>query len=67
MTRDEFIKLLEENIKPDAEMNFLVNDCDKRMFAFLKVEYACMNEDVDDPRNYNSGGVVFTIEKELFK
>lgn len=67
MTRDEFIHMLEENIKPDAEMNFLVCDYEKRMFAFLKVDDVCMNAVVDDPRNYNSGGIVLTIEKELFK
>lgn len=67
MTRDMFIELLQKNIKPDAEMNFLVCDYEKHMFAFLKVEDVCMNADVDDPRNYNAGGVVFRIEKELFK
>ena len=65
MTRDEFIKLLEENIEPDAEMDFLICDHEKPIVAFLNVDYACMNEDVDDPRNYNRGGVVFTIKEDL--
>ena len=29
MTRDDFIKLLKKNLKPDAEMDFLVNDYKK--------------------------------------
>ena len=67
MTRDEFIKLLEKNIEPDAEMDFLVCDHKKPLVAFLKIRDVCMNADVDDPNNYNRGGVVFTIEEELFK
>ena len=67
MTRDEFIELLKENLEPDAEMEFLISDCEKPMVAFLDIEHVCMNEDVDDPRNYNLGGVVFTIKKDLTK
>lgn len=65
MTRNEFIKLLEENLKPDAEMDFLIYDHKKPMIAFLNIHDVCMNVDVDDPNNYNRGGVVFTIEKDL--
>lgn len=65
MTRDEFIELLKDNLEPNAEMEFLISDCEKPMVAFLDIEHVCMNVDVDDPRNYNLGGVVFTIKKEL--
>ena len=37
MTRDDFIKLLKKNLKPDAEMDFLVNDYKKPMLAFLDI------------------------------
>ena len=67
MTRDMFIELLLKNIKPDAEMNFLICDYEKHIFAFLKVEDVCMNADVDDPKNKNRGGVVFTIKEELMR
>ena len=65
MTRDEFIELLKENIKPDAEMDFLIADRNKPMIAFLDVANVNMNADVDDPKNYNCGGVVFTIKTEV--
>lgn len=65
MTRNEFIKLLEENLKPDAELDFLICDHKKPMIAFLNIHNVCMNADVDDPNNHNRGGVVFTIEKDL--
>lgn len=67
MTRDELIKLLQENIEPNAEMDFLVVDHNRPMIAFLDVHDVCMNEDVDDPNNYNRGGIVFKIQKELLK
>ena len=67
MTRDEFIRLLEENIKPDAKMEFLIADHTRPMIAFLDVHDVCMNADVDDPNNYNCGGVVFKIQKDLMK
>lgn len=65
MTRDGFIKLLKENLKPNAEMDFLICDHKKPMVAFLDIHNVCMNADVDDPNNYNRGGVVFTIQKDL--
>lgn len=65
MTRNEFIKLLKENLKPNAQMDFLVCDHNKPMVAFLDVQNVCMNADVDDPDNYNRGGVVFTIKEEV--
>lgn len=65
MTRNEFIKLLKENLKPNAEMDFLIIDHNKPIVAFLDVHNVCMNADVDDPDNKNRGGVVFTIKEEL--
>ena len=65
MTRNEFIKLLKENLKPNAQMDFLVCDHNKPIVAFLDVQNVCMNADVDDPDNYNRGGVVFTIKEEV--
>ena len=67
MTRNEFIKLLEDNLEQNAEMDFLICDHKKPIVAFLKIEDVCMNADVDDPNNYNRGGVVFTIEKDLIR
>ena len=63
MTRNEFIKLLKDNLKPNAEMDFLVIDINEPMAAFLEVDYVCMNADVDDPNNKNRGGVVLKIKK----
>ena len=65
MTRNEFIKLLKENIEPNAQMDFLVIDNNKPIIAFLDIDDVCMNADVDDPNNYNRGGVVFKIQKDL--
>jgi hypothetical protein len=65
MTRDEFIKLLKENLEPNAQMDFLIVDHNKPFVAFLNIDDICMNADVDDPNNYNRGGVVFTIQKDL--
>lgn len=62
MTRDEFIKLLKENIKPNAQMEFFVADFDKPMIASLDIDDVCMSADVDDP---NCGGIVFTIKKDF--
>ena len=67
MTRNEFIKLLKDNLKPNAEMDFLVADNNPPIVAFLDVHHVCMNADVDDPNNKNRGGVVFTIKEELTK
>lgn len=68
MTRNEFIKLLKENIKPNAEMDFLVFDQlkdGKYLHAFLDIRDVCMNADVDDPKNYNRGGIVFKIQEDI--
>lgn len=65
MTRNEFIKLLKENLKPNAEIDFLVWDTKKPIVAFLDIDNVCMNADVDDPNNYNRGGIVFVIKEEL--
>ena len=59
MTRDELIKLLEDNIKPNAEMDFLITDIHMPLMAFLKISTISMNMDVDDPDNRNRGGIVF--------
>ena len=37
----------------------------KHITAFLDVRDVCMNADVDDPNNYNRGGVVFEIKEDL--
>lgn len=65
MTRNEFIKLLKDNLKPNAQMDFLVCDYKKPMVAFLDIHDICMNADVDDPNNKNRGGIVFTIKEDL--
>ena len=65
MTRDEFIKLLKDNLKPSAQMDFLLVDYKQPITAFLNIHDVCMNVDVDDPKNINRGGVVFTIQKRL--
>ena len=65
MTRDEFIEILKENVKPNAEIDFLVCDHNKQMVAFLNIDYVCMNADIDDTNNYNRGGIVFEIQEEL--
>ena len=67
MTRDELIELLQRNIKPNAEMDFLIADHSRPMIAFLDIHDVCMNEDIDDSNNYNRGGVVFKIKKDLMK
>ena len=68
MTRNEFIKMLKENLKPNAEMDFLLvgklGD-GKFVTAFLDIRDVCMNVDVDEPENKNRGGVVFKIKEDL--
>lgn len=68
MTRNEFIKILKDNLKPNAQMDFLLLDKlsdGKFITAFLDIKDVCMNVDVDDPDNKNRGGIVFKIKKEL--
>ena len=68
MTRNEFIKMLKDNLKPNAEMDFLLVDRlddGKFVAAFLDIRDINMNVDVDDPKNRNRGGVVFKIKKDL--
>lgn len=67
MTRNELIKLLKDNLEPNAEMDFLVADHNPPIVAFLDIHHVCMNVDVDDPNNKNRGGVVFTIKEYLTK
>ena len=70
MTRNEFIKLLKDNLKPNAEMDFLLIDrlYDGRpISAFLDIRSVGMNADIDDPNNKNRGGVVFNIKQDLMK
>lgn len=68
MTRNELIEQLKKNLKPNAEIDFLLIDIlsdGKHISAFLDVRYICMNVDVDDPNNKNRGGIVFKIKDEL--
>ena len=70
MTRNEFIKLLKDNCKPSAQMDFLLIDRlsdGRNICAFLDIEDVGMNVDVDDPNNKNRGGVVFRIKKDLME
>ena len=67
MTRNEFIKLLKENLKPNAQMDFLLIDCDKidsETVEFLDIVSVNMNADIDDPNNKKCGGIVFKPKKE---
>lgn len=65
MTRNEFIKILKANLKPNAQMDFLVCDHNKPIVAFLDIREVCMNADIDDPENKNCGGIVFTVKEDL--
>lgn len=65
MTRNEFIKLLKEYLKPNAQIDFLVCDHNKPIVAFLDIHNVCMNADIDDLENKNRGGIVFTIKEDL--
>ena len=65
MTRNEFIKLLKENLKPNAQIDFLVCDHNKPIVAFLDINDVCMNTDIDDQENKNHGGIVFKIKEDL--
>ena len=70
MTRNEFIRLLKDNLKPNAEMDFLLIDRfddGRHINAFLDIRSVGMNVDIDDPKNKNSGGVVFDIKLDLMK
>ena len=69
MTRNEFIKMLKENLKPNAQMGFLLIDKinGKDFVGFLDIKDVCMNVDVDDPNNRNRGGVVFSVIKNLME
>lgn len=68
MTRDEFIKMLKDNLKPNAEMDFLLVgrlNNGKFINAFLDIHDINMNADIDDPDNKSRGGIVFNIKKDL--
>ena len=70
MTRNEFIKLLKDNLKPNAEMDFLLIDRfddGRPISVFLDIRSVGMNADIDDPKNKNRGGVVFDIKLDLMK
>ena len=70
MTRNEFIKLLKDNLKPNAEMDFLLIDRfddGRPISVFLDIRSVGMNADIDDPNNKNRGGVVFNIKMDLMK
>lgn len=68
MTRDEFIKMLKDNLKPNTEMDFLLVGIlknGKLVNAFLDIHDINMNADIDDPDNKNRGGIVFNIKEDL--
>lgn len=70
MTRNEFIKLLKDNLKPNAEMDFLLIDRlddGRPISVFLDIRSVGMNADIDDSNNKNRGGVVFNIKQDLMK
>ena len=70
MTRNEFIKLLKDNLKPNAEIDFLLIDRfddGRPISTFLNIRSVGMNADIDDPNNKNRGGVVFDIKLDLMK
>ena len=70
MTRNEFIKLLKDNLKPNAEIDFLLIDRfddGRPISSFLDIRSVGMNADIDDPNNKNRGGVVFDIKIDLMK
>ena len=70
MTRNEFIKRLKENIKPNAQIDFLLIDRfndGRPVSTFFDIKDICMNVDVDDPNNKNWGGIVFSIIKDLME
>ena len=70
MTRNEFIKLLKDNLKPNAEMDFLLIDRfddGRPISVFLDIRSVGMNADIDDTKNKNRGGVVFDIKLDLTK
>lgn len=68
MTRNEFIAELKKNLKPNAQMDFLLIGEDKNgkfLNMFLDIRNITMNVDVDDPNNKNRGGIVFKVAKDL--
>ena len=70
MTRNEFIKLLKDNLKPNAEIDFLLIDRfddGRPISTFIDIRSVGMNADIDDPNNKNRGGVVFDIKLDLMK
>ena len=70
MTRDELIKTLKENIKPNAQIDFLLIDRfddGRPISAFLDIRNVGMNADIDNPENKNRGGIVFEIKLDLMK
>lgn len=70
MTRDEFINLLKDNVKPNAEMDFLLIgkiNGEQNICVFLDITDIGMNIDVDDPNSKNNGGIVFNIKKNILE
>ena len=47
MTRNEFIKLLKDNLEPNAEMDFLVADHNPPIVAFLDVYHGAELYQID--------------------
>lgn len=70
MTRNELIKIIKENIKPNAQIDFLLIDRlddGRPISAFLDIRDVGMNADIDEPENKNRGGIVFEIKLDLMK
>ena len=68
MTRNEFIAELKKNLKPNAQMDFLLIGYDKNgkfLNMFIDINDITMNVDFDDPDNKNRGGIVFEVKKDL--
>lgn len=71
MTRNEFIDWLKSELKPNAQMDFLLVDYENILeqqspaIAFLDIHSIGMNVDVDDPANRKRGGIVFEVKQNL--
>lgn len=61
MTAKELVKQIQDNLEPDAELDFLIFDHknNKNDMFWGDIIDICMNVDVDDPNNYHRGGIIF--------
>ncbi len=65
MKAKELIKVLQDRLEPNAELNFLCLNLENyrdRMF-WLDIMDIGMNVDIDDPGLRHRGGVTFTARK----